>query len=81
MIYDDQDIRNLTTELLALYGHQVLTAHDGASGLELLLQHRPDVALVDLGLPSFDRFALAGAFRDRCPGGATRLVATAAPTS
>ena len=75
VIDDDQDIRELTAELLASHGHQVLTAHDGPSGLELICEHRPDVALVDLGLPGLDGYALARAFRERCPEGKTRLVA------
>jgi two-component system, sensor histidine kinase len=75
VIDDDHDVRELTAELLAAYGHQVLTAHDGPSGLELICTYRPDVALVDLGLPGLDGCALARAFRERCPDGKTRLVA------
>lgn len=75
VIDDDQDIRELTAELLASYGHDVMTAHDGPSGLELICEHRPDVALIDLGLPGLDGCALARAFRERCPDGKTRLVA------
>jgi signal transduction histidine kinase len=75
VIDDDRDIRELTAELLAASGHEVLTAHDGPSGLEVLCQRQPDVALIDLGLPGFDGCALARAFRERCPDGKTRLVA------
>ncbi|MCW5805211.1 MAG: response regulator [Deltaproteobacteria bacterium] len=75
IVDDDRDIRELTAELLASYGHEVQTAHDGPSGLELLCSARPDVALVDVGLPGLDGYALARAFRERCPGGSTRLVA------
>ena len=75
IIDDDQDIRELTAELLVSHGHQVMTADDGPSGLELICEQRPDVALVDLGLPGLDGYALARAFRERCPDGKTRLVA------
>jgi two-component system, sensor histidine kinase len=75
IIDDDRDIRELTAELLASYGHHVMTAPDGPSGLELMCEQRPDVALVDLGLPGLDGCALARAFRERCPDGKTRLVA------
>jgi signal transduction histidine kinase len=75
VVDDDHDVRELTAELLTAHGHQVLTAHDGPSGLELICEQRPDVALVDLGLPGLDGCALARAFRERCPDGKTRLVA------
>lgn len=71
----DPDIRELTVELLTAHGHQVQTAQDGPSGLALICEHRPDVALVDLGLPGLDGCALARAFRERCPDAKTRLVA------
>jgi signal transduction histidine kinase len=75
VVEDDRDIRELLAELLASYGHEVMTADDGPSGLELLCKVLPDVALVDIGLPGFDGCVLAQSFRDRCPGTPTRLVA------
>jgi signal transduction histidine kinase len=75
VVEDDRDIRELLAELLASYGHDVVTADDGPSGLELLCKLLPDVALVDIGLPGFDGCVLAQSFRTRCPGTATRLVA------
>jgi CheY-like chemotaxis protein len=61
--------------LLKLAGHTVHEATDGPSGLEAILRLRPDVALVDLGLPEFDGYELAKRVRAATEGGDVRLVA------
>lgn len=48
------DFRNITTLLLRAHGHHVFEASDGVTGLELIGQHRPNVALVDLYLPGMN---------------------------
>ncbi len=40
-------------------GHDVTTAADGPSGLDRILDRKPDITLVDLGLPGFDGYELA----------------------
>jgi CheY-like chemotaxis protein len=45
--------------LLNLAGHEVHEAADGPGGLEAALRLRPDIALVDVGLPGFDGYQLA----------------------
>jgi DNA-binding NarL/FixJ family response regulator len=47
-------------------------AADGPGGLQAVEQLRPDVALVDIGLPGMDGIALTEAIRERVP--ATRVV-------
>jgi CheY-like chemotaxis protein len=59
LIEDCDDVRDATRALLERSGHQVATAHDGPSGLALILGTRPDVALVDMGLPGIDGFEVA----------------------
>ena len=49
--------------LLATAGHEVRTASDGVEGLAALRSWRPDVAIVDIGLPGLDGYALARAAR------------------
>ncbi len=49
--------------VLRLEGHEVTTAHDGASALELAVADPPEVALVDLGMPKMDGCELARRFR------------------
>jgi CheY-like chemotaxis protein len=51
------------------HAHAVPAAADGFRGLELVRAERPDVALVDLGLPGLDGYAVARAIRkDAFPG-------------
>lgn len=75
VVDDNQDARELVAELLRSRGHEVLTAEDGYQGLAMIREHRPDVALVDLGLPGIDGVALVNELRAQCPDLCTRLVA------
>jgi CheY-like chemotaxis protein len=59
VVEDNADARDMLHHLLNIAGHDVLEAADGPSGLEILLRERPDVALVDVGLPGFDGYELA----------------------
>jgi signal transduction histidine kinase len=75
VIDDNEDARELLSELLRARGYEVLTADDGPIGVQLIREHEPDVALVDLGLPSLDGFGVIEAVRRECPDSRTRLVA------
>ncbi|HWN12360.1 MAG TPA: response regulator, partial [Candidatus Dormibacteraeota bacterium] len=59
VVEDNGDAREMLRHLLRLAGHEVLEAVDGPAGLEATLRARPDVALVDVGLPGFDGYELA----------------------
>ena len=59
VVDDNDDLREMLEGLLVSAGHEVSTAHDGPSGLDRILDRKPDVALVDLGLPGFDGYELA----------------------
>ncbi|MFN7134745.1 MAG: ATP-binding protein, partial [Myxococcales bacterium] len=50
LIEDNDDIRSTLRDLLELRGHTVDEAGDGASGVQALLDRRPALALVDIGL-------------------------------
>lgn len=73
VVEDNADLRAGFRLLLELSGHDVVEAGTGPAGVEAILQERPAVAFVDLGLPGFDGFELAR--RVRAAGGPTRLVA------
>ena len=74
VIEDNDDARHLVCLLLERDGHNVESASDGQSGLELLLQTRPDAAFVDVGLPLLDGYEVAAAAR-RELGPAVLLIA------
>lgn len=73
IVDDNEDLREMLEVLLVSAGHDVTTAEDGPSGLEQILERKPDVALVDLGLPGFDGYELAR--RARAAGQTMLLVA------
>ncbi len=51
--------------LLEVSGHQVRTAHDGPSALEAALDFRPNVVLLDIGLPRMNGFEVARKIRQQ----------------
>ena len=61
-------------QLLTLLGHRVDSAANGANGVEAALKGRPNVALIDLGLPGLDGLEVARRLRNGL-GDATLLVA------
>jgi len=64
MVVDDHhDAADSLATLLRLLGHQVRVAYDGASALETATLFRPQVALLDIGMPGMDGFELATRLR------------------
>jgi CheY-like chemotaxis protein len=59
VIEDNRDSREMYCTALAMAGHDVLEADDATRGLELLKSARPDVALVDIGLPGLNGYDVA----------------------
>jgi CheY-like chemotaxis protein len=70
IVEDDPESRETLRLNLEASGHRVDEASDGASGLRELLRLRPDVALIDVGLPDLDGHELVR--RARAHGGAPR---------
>lgn len=63
LVEDNADARSALQQLLELDGHRVTVASDGESGRDLILATLPAVALVDVGLPAMDGYAVARAVR------------------
>jgi CheY-like chemotaxis protein len=51
VVDDNQDAATSLATLLQMTGHESFTAFDGPSALEAMERHRPDVVLLDIGLP------------------------------
>ena len=68
IVEDNDDARAMLHEVLAFSGHDVREARDGATGLALAAQARPDIALIDIGLPDLDGYEVARRLR-AAPGG------------
>lgn len=60
---DAPDLRELVADLLRLRGHEVTVVEDGASAVEVICAERPDVALIDIGLPNMDGYEVARQIR------------------
>lgn len=74
LIEDNADNRASLRELLEFCGHRVDTASNGREGVELALALRPEIALVDIGLPELDGYGVAARVRAEL-GPAIRLIA------
>ena len=65
VVDDDPIIRELLTDYLEDNQYAVMTASSGAAARELLAEHAPHVALLDIGLPGEDGLTLARFIREQ----------------
>jgi PAS domain S-box-containing protein len=63
VVEDNDDARESLRLLLESLGHRVFAAGDGPEGLALADRYRPELALIDLGLPGLDGYEVARALR------------------
>ncbi len=75
LVEDDADTREALKTLLELSGHQVAVAADGGEAVAHAVANRPDVALVDIGLPEIDGNEVARRIRAQLGAGGIFLVA------
>jgi CheY-like chemotaxis protein len=60
---DNRDAAESLAILLRLEGHEVELAHDGEAALQCFAQRRPDVALLDIGMPKANGYEVARQIR------------------
>jgi two-component system CheB/CheR fusion protein len=75
IVEDQDDARRMLQILLEIDGLRVVTAANGLEGVECIERIRPDLALVDLGLPVMSGYELARRIRQNPENSHTRLVA------
>ena len=64
IVEDDRDSREGLRELLEVWGHRVDVAEDGAAGIEKAIAISPRIAIIDIGLPGLDGYAVAQRIRE-----------------
>jgi CheY-like chemotaxis protein len=77
IVEDNPDSRTILKMLLEVWGHEVEAAEDGREGVAKALAWRPEVAVVDIGLPYLDGLQVAAQVRSAL-GRAVRLIALTA---
>lgn len=73
VVEDNADSREMLRMILEFEGYEVHDAGDGADGLAAIVTLRPDIALIDVGLPGLDGSEVARRARTDAPE--TRLIA------
>ena len=75
VVDDNRDAAESLTMLLRFSGHEVVTAHDGLQALEDAKEFRPELILMDLGMPGMSGYEAAKALRGEPWGAEIVLVA------
>lgn len=70
-VEDNIDIAELSEQLLAEWGHQVMTAGNGADALAKLTAFSPDIVFIDIGLPGMNGYEVARRIRATLPPSVT----------
>ena len=63
VVDDNQDSADSLAMLLRMLGHDVATANDGVRALAMAAEFRPNVAILDIGLPKLNGYDLAKQIR------------------
>jgi CheY-like chemotaxis protein len=63
VVDDNRDAADSAGTLLLLWGHQVKVAYDGPSAIAIARDFRPEVCLLDLGMPDMDGYQVAQQLR------------------
>jgi signal transduction histidine kinase/CheY-like chemotaxis protein len=72
---DNRDAAESLAMLLEMHGHTVSVVHDGRQALAAMEASRPDVALLDIGMPEIDGYEVARRVRGDSRGRRTLLIA------
>lgn len=75
LIEDNEDGREMMAMMLSCYGYPVQHAADGMQGLAVASSQRPEVALIDIGLPGMDGYEVARRLRANPDTHHIRLIA------
>ncbi|MBX9583084.1 MAG: response regulator, partial [Gemmataceae bacterium] len=63
VVDDNRDAAESLALLLEVLGHPVWAAHDGPAALAAAREHRPEVVLLDVGMPGMNGYEVAARLR------------------
>ncbi len=75
VVDDNRNVAESVAILLRQSGHDVRTAHDGLEAVPMAATFRPDVVLLDIGLPNIDGYETARQLRQQSGGNDVTLIA------
>jgi len=75
VVDDNRDAASSLVLLLEIAGHKASHAHDGPSALEAAEKERPEVVLLDIGLPTLNGYEVCRRIRARPWGASVVLIA------
>ena len=75
VVDDNDDAASSLAMLLRMTGHEVAVAHDGEAALQRVAADRPDIVLLDIGLPGMSGYEVAARIRAMPQRAGTRLYA------
>jgi CheY-like chemotaxis protein len=75
IVDDNRDSTQAMGKLLRIRGHDVRTAHDGPEAVRLADEFRPQVAVLDIGLPELSGYEVARSIRRKSWGKGMVLIA------
>ena len=78
LVEDNEDNRDVLARRLQRFGHEVVTAEDGARGLSVASTQMPDLILMDLDLPQIDGWEVARRLKSAPETGAIPIIALTA---
>jgi len=80
IVDDDADVRDIVAFKLGRLGYEVITASDGATGLEAVNQLRPDLVLLDWAMPKLTGIEVCRKIRDKSEHADTPVILLTART-
>jgi len=75
VVDDNMDAADMLVMMLQMFGHEVQAAYTGQTALETAVEYRPDVVLLDIGLPDMNGYEVARRLRQQPQTKDVRLIA------
>lgn len=58
VVEDEEAVRELILDELSEFGHDIVIAEDGQRGIDVILEHRPELIISDINMPHLNGFEM-----------------------